>query len=106
MNLASPSVTATDLSGVNMTEVLHQINTANPPVDYIVVCLGEGTYAEKPGDIDDLALAAGQLEVRMEYMEYMCILCVYVLMQYIYLSTCGYVCIYSMWNNWPAPESR
>ena len=24
--------------------------------DVIVACVGEGTYAEKPGDIDDLAL--------------------------------------------------
>jgi beta-glucosidase len=31
-------------------------------IDAVVVCVGEGTYAEKPGDIDDLALPAGQSE--------------------------------------------
>ena len=29
----------------------------------IIVCIGEGAYAEKPGDIDDLALPNGQVEV-------------------------------------------
>ena len=28
-----------------------------------IVCVGEGTYAEKPGDIDDLSLPQGQVEV-------------------------------------------
>ena len=28
--------------------------------DYTVACIGEGTYAEKPGDIDDLSIAEGQ----------------------------------------------
>lgn len=54
---------ALDLSEINMNDVLDQIRTADPPIDYIVVCLGEGTYAEKPGDIDDLALATGQVQV-------------------------------------------
>lgn len=28
-----------------------------------VICVGEDTYTEKPGDIDDIQLAAGQIEV-------------------------------------------
>ncbi len=31
--------------------------------DFVVACIGEETYTEKPGDIDDLALANGQNEV-------------------------------------------
>ncbi|KXX70565.1 glycoside hydrolase family 3 N-terminal domain-containing protein [Flammeovirga sp. SJP92] len=30
-------------------------------VDYIVLCLGENSYTEKPGDLDDLTLSANQL---------------------------------------------
>ncbi|TMW60781.1 hypothetical protein Poli38472_000823 [Pythium oligandrum] len=30
--------------------------------DYVVAVIGEATYAEKPGDINDLALPAGQIE--------------------------------------------
>lgn len=43
---------ATDMSGVDTTTVSALATAA----EYIVVCVGEGTYAEKPGDIDDLAL--------------------------------------------------
>lgn len=43
---------ATDMSGVD-TAAVSALATA---AEYIVVCVGEGTYAEKPGDIDDLAL--------------------------------------------------
>jgi beta-glucosidase len=32
----------------------------------VVVCIGELNYAEKPGDIDDLSLNAGQLQYVME----------------------------------------
>jgi hypothetical protein len=61
--LAGPSVTATDLSEVNMTDVLLTISSAVPPLEALVVCVGEGTYEEKPGDIDDLAIAQGQVDV-------------------------------------------
>ena len=30
--------------------------------DVVIACIGEETYTEKPGDIDDLALARGQTE--------------------------------------------
>ena len=53
---SGPSVTDSDLASVNMTEAL--LLAAN--ADIIVACLGEGTYAEKPGDIEDLSLAEGQ----------------------------------------------
>lgn len=39
-----------DLRAINVTEVSNLARSS----DYIVVCVGEGTYAEKPGDIDDL----------------------------------------------------
>lgn len=32
-------------------------------VDYIVLCLGENTYTEKPGDLHDLALSANQVNL-------------------------------------------
>jgi len=31
--------------------------------EYVIVCVGEETYAEKPGDIDDLSLPNGQYEL-------------------------------------------
>lgn len=46
-----------------MTDVLLAISSASPPLEFLVVCVGEGTYEEKPGDIDDLALAQGQVDV-------------------------------------------
>jgi hypothetical protein len=49
---AGPTMDATDTSGVDATTV----DLLAGDADYIVVCVGEGTYAEKPGDIDDLAL--------------------------------------------------
>lgn len=55
---AGPALDATNLDGLDMN---HIKQTASE-VDRIIICLGEGTYAEKPGDIDDLALPAGQLE--------------------------------------------
>ena len=33
---------------------------AEKDVDYVIVCVGEENYAEKPGDINDLALPEGQ----------------------------------------------
>ena len=53
-----PSFTDIDLSKVDMNAVLNNAAVA----DVIVVCVGEGAYAEKPGDIDDLDLPAGQVE--------------------------------------------
>lgn len=38
--------------------------SAADAADVIVVCIGEETYTEKPGDIDDLNIAAGQSQVR------------------------------------------
>lgn len=58
--IAGPALDAADLSAVDMDAV----SQAASSVDAIVVCIGEGTYAEKPGDIDDLSLPAGQVEVR------------------------------------------
>lgn len=58
---------AVNLDGVNMTEVLSVVRSAQPPLEYLVVCVGEGTYEEKPGDIDDLALPQGQIDVSWCY---------------------------------------
>lgn len=58
MYAAGPAVDATDLSQMDMTSVLLQASTA----DVLVICIGEGNYAEKPGDIDDLSLPQGQLD--------------------------------------------
>eukprot|EP01032_Pedospumella_encystans_P011602 gene11602-13481_t len=52
------SLLATDTSALNITEIASLAAAA----DVIVVCVGEGTYEEKPGDIDDLALPQGQIE--------------------------------------------
>lgn len=46
-----------DLSRIDPTLVAEYVSK----VDVVVVCLGEGAYAEKPGDINDLALPAGQI---------------------------------------------
>lgn len=54
---AGPTFDATDTSGVNMTTAIDLASKAS----VVVVCIGEGAYAEKPGDIDDLALPAGQV---------------------------------------------
>src|SRR5699024_9896428 len=32
-------------------------------VDYVVLCLGENSYTEKPGDLHDLSLSKNQLEL-------------------------------------------
>lgn len=32
-------------------------------VDYVLLCLGENTYTEKPGDLDDLTLSENQLKL-------------------------------------------
>jgi hypothetical protein len=42
---SGPQVNAPDLSDVNVSLALEMANSA----DVIVLCLGEGTYAEKPG---------------------------------------------------------
>lgn len=46
------SLNAQDTSAIDAA----QVQKLAADADYIVVCVGEGTYAEKPGDIDDLAL--------------------------------------------------
>jgi beta-glucosidase len=53
-----PAQYAANLDGVNMTEALLLAAAA----DYLVMCVGEGTYAEKPGDINDLSLPQGQTD--------------------------------------------
>ena len=50
------TVDGTDVPG--QAEVLHHAKHA----DVIVACVGEHTYAEKPGDTNDLALPRGQLD--------------------------------------------
>lgn len=50
---------ATNLDGIDQTAVTNAVNAA----DVVIVCIGEETYTEKPGDIDNLDLAAGQTEV-------------------------------------------
>ncbi len=56
--LPGPAMDATNIDDLN-TGLWH---TAVDSADAVVLCVGEGTYAEKPGDIDDLALPAGQVE--------------------------------------------
>lgn len=56
---AGPSVTASDTSNINMTTVIADATNA----DFVFVCVGEETYTEKPGDINDLSLAQGQIDV-------------------------------------------
>ena len=51
-------------AGVNMTAIILQAQAAK----FVVVCLGEETYTEKPGDINDLNLAQGQIEVNEQYL--------------------------------------
>lgn len=53
-----PALNATNLQGVNMTLAENMAGAA----DVVVLCIGEGTYAEKPGDIQDLALSQGQAD--------------------------------------------
>lgn len=47
---------ATEVTADMQTEALGLAAAA----DVVIVCLGEGTYAEKPGDISDLSLSQGQ----------------------------------------------
>lgn len=57
--LPGPDVKAESLDGVDLVAVRDAATAA----DAIVVCVGEETYTEKPGDIDTLDLPAGQPEV-------------------------------------------
>jgi beta-glucosidase len=45
---------------------LRQVLAAASASDVVVLALGEKSYAEKPGDIDDLMLPAGQLQLLRE----------------------------------------
>ena len=51
-----------DLSGKSSTSEA-DIRKAAASADVLVLCLGEGAYAEIPGNIDDLALPAGQKDL-------------------------------------------
>ncbi len=53
-----PSLEAKDLKEVNFEDLELFVSKCNA----IVVCLGEGAYAEKPGDLDSLSLPTGQIE--------------------------------------------
>eukprot|EP00602_Paraphysomonas_sp_CaronLab_P009302 CAMPEP_0185036734 /NCGR_PEP_ID=MMETSP1103-20130426/30106_1 /TAXON_ID=36769 /ORGANISM="Paraphysomonas bandaiensis, Strain Caron Lab Isolate" /LENGTH=881 /DNA_ID=CAMNT_0027574385 /DNA_START=71 /DNA_END=2716 /DNA_ORIENTATION=+ len=53
-----PDIDATNLDDVNMTDILDLAENS----EFVVVCVGEETYTEKPGDINDLNLAQGQVE--------------------------------------------
>jgi beta-glucosidase len=57
--MAGPDVDATNLDDVDMVSAIEQATSAS----VVVVCLGEETYTEKPGDINDLYLPKGQTEV-------------------------------------------
>jgi beta-glucosidase len=48
--------------GAEMTSILQSASMA-ATADYVVVCVGEENYAEKPGDIRSLELPQGQLEL-------------------------------------------
>lgn len=48
--------------GAEMTSILQSASIASL-ADYIVVCVGEENYTEKPGDIRSLELPQGQLEL-------------------------------------------
>ena len=39
---------------------LNEIKQAASGADVIVLCIGENTYTEKPGDLNDLTLSANQ----------------------------------------------
>ena len=56
---SSSSGTAGDDYMADMQAVLQEHGAG---LSAVVVCLGEDTYAEKPGDIDDLSLSADQLQ--------------------------------------------
>jgi beta-glucosidase len=56
--LDGPTMNAINLDDVDMDTIKTTAKTA----DYVVVCIGEGPYAEKPGDISDLNLPSGQIE--------------------------------------------
>lgn len=53
-------MTAASLDGVDVDAALLAANAAK----LTVVCVGEDTYAEKPGDSDTIELAQGQVDVR------------------------------------------
>ena len=57
--MPGPSIDAVDLSEIDELSVTAAVNAA----DYVVVCIGEETYTEKPGDIDSLDIASGQSQV-------------------------------------------
>ena len=40
---------------------LGDLTEASKSVDYIVLCLGENSYTEKPGDLNDLNLSDNQI---------------------------------------------
>ena len=42
---------------------IEKVANAARSVDYVILCLGENTYTEKPGDLHDLELSANQLKL-------------------------------------------
>jgi beta-glucosidase len=42
---------------------INEISNAATNVDYILLCLGENSYTEKPGDLNDLNLSENQIEL-------------------------------------------
>jgi beta-glucosidase len=63
----NPTSTVSYFNGLNVTGTYSAADLAKAKemaakADYTVVAIGEATYAEKPGDINDLALPDGQIE--------------------------------------------
>lgn len=46
-----------------MSPSMDDVLTAVAAADAVVACVGEGAYAEKPGDINTLDLPGGQVQV-------------------------------------------
>ena len=65
--IAGPAIDADDLSGIDQAAV----SAAAQNADLVVVCIGEETYTEKPGDINSLDIASGQSEVGLLVLIYL-----------------------------------
>lgn len=66
-----PGVSYTDAVEYN-TEFKNQFDeavAAAKDVDYVILCLGENSYCEKPGDLDDLYLNELQTELALEVLK-------------------------------------
>lgn len=49
----------------NMPEISKAVTAAAGGVDYIVLCLGENSYCETPGNLDELSLSKNQTELAL-----------------------------------------